>query len=240
MIYIRKLLLPMLIACLPKMAIAQASQPVDDSQAPYLVAFLSGNDSAVDKWVEKAVSYPTDGVLREIAAVCRVRIIDAKDPKGGKAVYDARYKDAISEDRLPAIVFTQPDAGVLYMADRTALPPNESALAREIQYFAEAAENAIKLDSPNWPNSNRGEMQYMQSEDCPDGVCPVPPAANDGDTVEQRRNPFGRLRNTREPKNIMDNWFSTNYDGISPVTMVVVLVLFVLVFFMRGADNGNR
>jgi hypothetical protein len=235
-IYIRKLLLPILLFALPKMAIAQATQPVDDSQAPYLVAFLSGNDSAVDKWVERAVSYPTDGVLREISSACRVRIIDAKKPS---SVYDTRYRNAISEDRLPAIVFTQSDGGVLYVADRTALPPNESALAREIQYFAEAAENAIRLDSPNWPNSNRGEMQYIQ-QDCPDGVCPVPTTPNSGDTVEQRRPLFPRLQNTREPKNIMDNWFSTNYEGISPVTMVVVLVLFVLVFFMRGANNGDR
>lgn len=236
MIYIRKLLLPMLLMVVPKLAVAQATQPIDDSQAPYLVAFLSGSDSAVDKWVEKAVKQPTDSVLREISTACRVRIIDAKKPS---SVYDTRYRNAISEDRLPAIVFTQPDGGVLYVADRTALPPNESALAREIQYFADAAENAIRLDSPNWPNSNRGEMQYIQ-QDCPDGVCPVPTAPNGGDVVEQRRPLFPRLQNTREPKNIMDNWFSTNYEGISPVTMVVVLVLFVLVFFMRGADNGNR
>jgi len=237
MFYIRKLLLPMLLCIVPKVAHAQATQPVDDSKLPYLVAFLSGNDSAVDKWVERAVSYPTDGVLREISSACRVRIIDAKKPAG---VYETRYRAAINETRLPAIIFAQADGGVLYIADRTALPPNETALAREIQFFAEAAENAIKLDAPNWPNSNRGEIEYMAPQDCPDGICPVPTQPNSGQNVEQRRPLFPRLSNTREPKNIMDNWFSTNYSGISPVTMVVVLALFILVFFMRGSDNGNR
>jgi hypothetical protein len=74
--------------------------------------------------------------MRDIVDACRIRVVDSKKPE---SVYRTRYEQAIERSRLPAIVFTQADGGVLYVADKTLLPPNESALAREIQFFAEAA-----------------------------------------------------------------------------------------------------
>lgn len=234
--YMRKILLPILLFIAPKTLAAQSvPNPVDDSQVPYLVIFTTGLDTGDDIRLKQYAQQPTDSILREIVAASRVRIIDAKKPN---SVY-SRYRDALPPDRLPAIAFTQGDGGVLYVADKNALPPNEASLAREIQYFVDAAESAIRLTTPNWPNSNRGEISYAP-QDCPDGICPVPNAPNDGSSVEQRRPLFPRLRNSNETsRNIMDNWFSTNYSGISPTTMVIVLVLFALVFFMRSTD-GNR
>lgn len=234
--YIRKLLLPALLVLVPKMGFAQQNpNPMDDSQVPYLVVFTTGLDTGDDLRLKQYVQQPTDAILREIVAASRVRVIDAKKPN---SVY-ARYKEALPPERLPAIAFTQGDGGVLYVADKNALPANESLLAREIQYFVDAAESAIRLTTPNWPNSNRGEISYSP-QDCPDGICPVPTVPNDDGGAEQRRPLFPRLRNSNESqRNIMDNWFSTNYQGISPVTMVVVLALFALVFFARST-NGNR
>jgi hypothetical protein len=80
-------------------------------------------------------------------------------------------------------------------------------------------------------------MQY--SQDCPDGVCPVPVAPNDSQ-AEQRKPLFPRLRNSGESsRNIMDNWFSTNNIGIHPTTFVVILGLILVILFMRGSDNGR-
>ena len=234
--YLCKLLLPILLMLDPKLGLAQQNpNPMDDSQVPYLVVFTTGLDTGDDLRLKQYVQQPTDAILREIVAASRVRVIDAKKPN---SVY-ARYKEALPPERLPAIAFTQGDGGVLYVADKNALPANESLLAREIQYFVDAAESAIRLTTPNWPNSNRGEISYSP-QDCPDGICPVPTVPNDGGGAEQRRPSFSRLRNSNESsRNIMDNWFSTNYQGISPVTMVVVLALFILVFFARST-NGNR
>lgn len=232
--YLRKLLLPILLMLDPKLGLAQQNpNPMDDSQVPYLVVFTTGLDTGDDLRLKQYVQQPTDAILREIVAASRVRVIDAKKPG---SVY-ARYKEALPPERLPAIAFTQGDGGVLYVADKNALPQNESSLAREIQYFVDAAENAIRLTTPNWPNSNRGEISYSP-QDCPDGICPVPTVPNDSG-AEQRRPLFPRLRNSSESqRNIMDNWFSTNYQGISPITMIVILALFVLVFFARS-NNGN-
>ena len=233
--YMRKLLLPALLMLVPKMGLAQQNpNPMDDSQVPYLVVFTTGLDTGDDLRLKQYVQQPTDAILREIVAASRVRVIDAKKPG---SVY-ARYKEALPPERLPAIAFTQGDGGVLYVADKNALPANESLLAREIQYFVDAAENAISLTTPNWPNSNRGEISYSP-QDCPDGICPVPTVPSDSSGAEQRRPLFPRLRNSNESsRNIMDNWFSTNHQGISPITMIVILALFVLVFFARS-NNGN-
>lgn len=236
MIWFKRFLLPILLLALPKFAIAQQTRPIDDGDVPYLVAFTSGNDSAIDRWCSNAITKPTDPVMQEIVSACRVRVIDAKKPA---AVYDTRYAGAIDESRLPCIAFTNAKGGVLYVADRTALPPNESALAREIQFFADAAENAIEITQDNWPNSNRGEISFLPQQDCPDGICPVPVAPNDVPSTEQRKPLFPRLRNSQEPKNIMDNWFSTNYQGISPTTMIIILTLIVLAIFLRGNGNGS-
>jgi len=235
MIYIRKLLLPMLLLVLPKMAMAQATRPVNDKDAPYLVVFTTGDNTQLDQYLEACVSSPRDGILRDIVAASRVRVIDSKKPS---SVYRTRYEQSIERSRLPAIVFTQPDGGVLYVADRTCLPPNESALAREIQFFADAAESAQPLSGVPWVNSNeRGVMQYPQ--DCPDGICPTPTVPNDSQ-AEQRRPLFPRLRNSNEQsRNLMDNWFSTNNIGIHPTTLVVILGLILLILFMRGGNDGR-
>jgi len=234
MIYLRKILLPILLFALPKMAIAQSTPPVNDKDAPYLVVFTTGDNTQLDQYLQNCVTAPRDSVMRDIVDACRIRVVDSKKPE---SVYRTRYEQAIERSRLPAIVFTQADGGVLYVADKTLLPPNESALAREIQFFAEAAEKAQPLNGP-WVNSNeRGIMQY--SQDCPDGVCPVPVAPNDSQ-AEQRKPLFPRLRNSGESsKNIMDNWFSTNNIGIHPATFVVILGLILVILFMRGSDNGR-
>jgi hypothetical protein len=216
------------------MVIAQSTPPVNDKDAPYLVVFTTGDSTPQDKWLELAVQDPRDQIMSDITRACRVRVVNSKNPS---SVYRTRYEQAIERSRLPAIVFTQADGGVLYVADRTCLPPNENALAREIQFFAEAAEKAQPLNGP-WVNSNeRGIMQY--SQDCPDGVCPVPVAPNDSQ-AEQRKPLFPRLRNSGESsRNIMDNWFSTNNIGIHPTTFVVILGLILVILFMRGSDNGR-
>lgn len=83
-------------------------------------------------------------------------------------LYKSRYSSIIPADQFPAVVFTAPDGGHIYVAARSQLPGSASQLMKSMQ---DAFEVANKARAQRPANDAEPPALEVNSPDCPDGSC---------------------------------------------------------------------
>lgn len=83
------------------------------------------------------------------------------------ALYKSRYANLIPADQFPAVVFTAPDGGHIYVAARSQLPGSASQLMQAMQAAFEVANKA----RAQRPANDEAPALEVNAPDCPDGSC---------------------------------------------------------------------
>jgi hypothetical protein len=123
----------------------------------YSIGLFAGVDSKSSQVLEW---WNRDASLQQLKTNCNFQVYTKDNP-----LYRERYANIVSPDDFPAIVFSDPDGGHVYVAGKTQMPTSAAALYSAMQ-------TAYKTQQQVREQSQDSSIVLQSGPDnCPDGSC---------------------------------------------------------------------
>lgn len=146
-------------------------------------------------------------------------------------LYKSRYSSIIPADQFPAVVFSAPDGGHIYVAARSQLPASASQLMKSMQDAFEVFTTARQQQPVN---AGEAPALEVNAPDCPDGSC-TPADREPFFTPEQSREPLFPLLKKPEKPSIesLFYWMWNPGEAVLAMCCAALFALILLVVFVK-------
>lgn len=216
--------------------VRQPSRPVvapqpQPSPKKYQIALFIGSDAKSKQLLDW---FNHDSQLYKLRTACDFQVYTVSN-----ALYQTRYATIVPVKQFPVVLFQDSSGGHVHAAGRSMLPATPAELFDDLrqghrlyQQTRQAQKTgALKTRGYSWDDAISPRLQ-LNSEDCPDGYCPVEPSDRwrptdrdrDGDRVRDLL--FDR---TRDSRNAL-LWASAGeLATIALIVLAVILLGFILI-----------
>lgn len=206
----------------PKQTPSVVSVPTNQRCSVALFVSTDSQSQALLDWFNK------DKYVVEFKTKCNFHAYTRDNP-----LYKSRYASIIPADQFPAVVFTAPDGGHIYVAARSQLPGSASQLMEAMQSAFHVA-NKARAQRP--ANDSEAPALEVNAPDCPDGSCT--PADREPfftpESDDARKPLFPFLRQPEKPTvESLIYWLWNPGEAILAVCCTALFLLILLVVFVK-------
>ncbi len=214
----------------PQPSLPIATPQPQPTNKKYQIALFIGSDAKSKQLLDW---FNRDPKLYRLRNDCDFQVYSS-----GNALYQTRFASIVPVEQFPVVLFQDNTGGHVHAAGRTMLPATAAELYADLrqgyQLYQQTRQaqktGALKTRGYSWDDAISPKLQ-LNSEDCPDGYCPVEPSDS--------WRPFDRDRDREGPRDLLFDranetrnallWASA---GELATIAMIVLALFLLGFIL--------
>ncbi|MGB7345676.1 MAG: hypothetical protein WBD20_15785 [Pirellulaceae bacterium] len=158
----------------PQPVVPVAAPQPQPSKKKYQIALFIGSDAKSKQLLDW---FNHDPKLYKLRTDCDFQVYTS-----GNTLYQTRFASIVPVEQFPVVLFQDNTGGHVHAAGRTMLPATAAELYADLhqgyQLYQQTRQaqktGALKTRGYSWDDAISPKLQ-LNSEDCPDGYCPVEP-----------------------------------------------------------------